>query len=156
MDESKKNEFVDLVFNNINIIHKICAIYSDKDDEDLKQDIIYELWKSYSSFEGRSKFQTWMYRVALNTVLLGLRKKQLITTELDENSLNTSDPFTENQSEQLVLLYNHISKLSDIDKAITLRSGFFSIASFVASIPFITGIEMSINTRSGSVSSKFS
>lgn len=43
--------------------------------EDLIQDIPVELWRSYESFRGGAKVETWVYRVALNTALSGIRKK---------------------------------------------------------------------------------
>lgn len=119
MEELDKQKFVDLVYDNINIIRKICAIYSNRNYEDLQQDIIYQLWKSYPSFKEKSKFQTWMYRVALNTVLLGERKKKIQLTEWNENIENQRSEFEDDISEQVTLLYRHISNLNDVDKAIT-------------------------------------
>lgn len=47
----------------------------DRDDsEDLFQEIVLQLWKSYSGFKGEAKISTWMYRVALNTAITRLRK----------------------------------------------------------------------------------
>jgi RNA polymerase sigma-70 factor (ECF subfamily) len=47
----------------------------DRDDsEDLFQEIVLQLWKSYSGFKGDAKVSTWMYRVALNTAITRLRK----------------------------------------------------------------------------------
>ncbi len=69
--EDLEKEFMDHIIQNDDMIHKICNIYSSSYDErlDLKQEIIYQLWRSFPSFRGRSKFQTWMYRVALNTAI---------------------------------------------------------------------------------------
>ena len=44
------------------------------DSEDLFQEIMLQLWKSYPQFNGLSKFTTWMYRVALNTAITRLRR----------------------------------------------------------------------------------
>ena len=122
MTEAQKNYFVDMVFDNINIIHKICNIYSDGSNrEDLKQEIIYQLWKSYPKFSAQSKFQTWMYRVALNTALLSFRKKKLIYTELTTEELKVSDADRENADVKSKIneLYRHIGTLNDLDKAVT-------------------------------------
>jgi RNA polymerase sigma-70 factor (ECF subfamily) len=88
--------------------------------EDLQQEIIYQLWKSFPSYKGSAKFQTWMYRVALNTALLGLRAKKIKYTEISENETNLSfQPFRETEEDTKVKhLYHHISKLKDLDKAI--------------------------------------
>ena len=122
MTEADKNFFVDKVFDNINIIHKICNIYSDGNNgEDLKQEIIYQLWKSYPNFKAKSKFLTWMYRVALNTALLSFRKKKLIYSEITNEELKVHDEDTENSyvKSKINELYKHIGTLNDLDKAIT-------------------------------------
>ncbi len=64
--------------NNQGIIIKVCRIYcSDQADfEDLFQEIVLQLWKSYARFNGLSKVSTWMYRVALNTAITSLRRKK--------------------------------------------------------------------------------
>ena len=74
----RKSRFLELVEQNQDIVHKICGLYAVNMDErkDLSQEIVYQLWKSYKSFRGDSKFTTWMYKVALNTVLLNLRRSR--------------------------------------------------------------------------------
>ena len=60
------------------IIYKICNAYCpDRDDrEDLAQEILVQLWRSFGTFDDvRSSFSTWMYRVALNTALAFARRE---------------------------------------------------------------------------------
>lgn len=103
------------------IIYKICNLYAAEEDfDDLKQEIIYQLWKSYPTFRGDSKFQSWMYRVALNTAMIELRARKLKYTaltvdELELPDLQEKDPDQESEVRQL---YAHISKLKDLDKTI--------------------------------------
>ena len=117
MGNSSKETFVSLVYDNINIIYKICRIYASADTEDLQQEIIYQLWKAFPSFQGRSKFQTWMYRVALNTAIVGFRKKKISTIPL---SHEYNDLIEENDStdHQISLLYQLIGTLDDVEKAV--------------------------------------
>jgi RNA polymerase sigma factor (sigma-70 family) len=63
--------FLQLIDQHQGIIHKICRLYRDspEDREDLFQDIVFQLWKNAPAFEGRSKFSTWMYRVALSAAI---------------------------------------------------------------------------------------
>ena len=81
---SQKNEadFVALLNENQNLVHKICRIYTDSkaSHDDLFQEISIQLWRSYDRFEGKSKFSTWMYRVGLNTAitLIAKRRKESI------------------------------------------------------------------------------
>ena len=116
-----KAYFVEMVYSNMGIIYKICKLYADGEDrEDLKQEIIYQQWKSYPTYRGDSKFQSWMYRVALNTAMLGLRARKVKYTGLTDQELKTSeDPFEKQDEETRVkLLYKQISKLKDLDKTI--------------------------------------
>jgi RNA polymerase sigma-70 factor (ECF subfamily) len=121
MSEEKKQQFTDAVFENINIILKICNIYaSEPNKEDLKQEIIYQLWKSYPSFKGKSKFQTWMYRVALNTAMLSLRKKRIDISDIDPEAYSVAE---ENSNEAEIqsnvnILYKYIATFNDLDKAV--------------------------------------
>jgi len=77
----KEKEFLDLVNSHQNIIHKICFVYcrSREDKQDLHQEIILQLWKSFPNFKGLSSFSTWMYRTALNTAITMTKKSKLQT-----------------------------------------------------------------------------
>lgn len=110
-----------MIYTHVGIIYKICKLYAEGDDrDDLKQEIIYQLWKSYPTYRGDSKFQTWMYRVALNTAMLGLRARKMKYTGLSEQELNISeDPFKDQDEEgRIRQLYRQIYKLKDLDKTI--------------------------------------
>ena len=112
-------EFMDKIIRNEDIVHKICNIYASAYEErrDLRQEIICQLWRSYPSFRGESKFQTWMYRVALNTALYYNKKKVLITTDLS-NVEAEDDEGWKDFEEQLKNLYLAIRRLDNLDRAI--------------------------------------
>ena len=93
----------------------------DSDREDLRQDILLQLWKSYASFDGRSEPSTWMYRVALNTAISFRRKRRPGQQRLDdapEHSANTQRP---EQSAELHGLHRAIARLSPVEKAIIMQ-----------------------------------
>ncbi|HEY5407001.1 MAG TPA: sigma-70 family RNA polymerase sigma factor, partial [Ginsengibacter sp.] len=64
-------ELFQKIKDNEGIIFKICNTYCQNktDREDLAQEIVYHLLKSYHSFNDAYKFTTWMYRVALNVAI---------------------------------------------------------------------------------------
>lgn len=56
--------------------------------EDLAQDAFMQLFRKIGTFRGESAFSTWLHRLAVNVVLMKLRKKRLPESSLDE----TNDP----------------------------------------------------------------
>src|SRR6056297_517898 len=124
-EEKRENEFIKLVEESQGIIHKVCRMYCDDEihRKDLFQEIILQLWKSYPSFRGESKFSTWMYRVALNVAIQDFRKEKkrknliLERVEFREPSIN---PGTENNDERIASLYRAIAQLDKIERAIML------------------------------------
>lgn len=58
------------------IIIKICRAYTDsqEDFEDFYQEACLQIWKSRNSFQNKSKWSTWIYRITLN-ICLTLSKK---------------------------------------------------------------------------------
>ena len=84
-----ESEFLEKIENHKGMIFKISKMYVDgkEDREDLFQEIIYQLWKSYQNFEGKSQFSTWLYRVSINTALtfLNKEKKKTDNASLTEN-----------------------------------------------------------------------
>ncbi|WP_321371097.1 sigma-70 family RNA polymerase sigma factor [uncultured Draconibacterium sp.] len=119
---SKKKEFSELIEKHQAIIHKVTMVYTNgpADREDLFQEICLQLWRSYSNFREEAKFSTWMYRVALNTAISDIRKKNrdLHFEQLHDNDRIETEPSDE--KEQIRQLYRAISKLNRIDKAIIL------------------------------------
>jgi RNA polymerase sigma-70 factor (ECF subfamily) len=52
--------------------------------EDLTQDAFMQVFRKLSTFRGDSALSTWLYRIAVNTVLMHFRKKSLKQISLDE------------------------------------------------------------------------
>lgn len=53
--------------------------------EDLTQDAFLQLYRKIESYRGDSAFSTWLHRLAVNTVLMHMRKKVLPEISLDED-----------------------------------------------------------------------
>jgi len=52
--------------------------------EDLTQEAFIQVFRNLNSFRGGSAFSTWLYRVAVNTALMKLRRKSPTVLSLDE------------------------------------------------------------------------
>ena len=113
------------VTESLGIIHKVCRMYCDDAEhrKDLFQEVLIQLWKSYPSFRGDSKFSSWMYRVALNVAIQDFRKvkkRKLLffqTNEFKESLDANSSSF---EDEKLKKMYDAISGLNKIEKAIVM------------------------------------
>jgi RNA polymerase sigma-70 factor (ECF subfamily) len=55
-----------------------------EDAEDVLQDTFLRAYRGLKSFQGNSTFSTWIYRIAANSALMRLRKKQLPTVSIED------------------------------------------------------------------------
>lgn len=93
--------------------------YSIHDRNDLYQEIVFNAWKSIQSFQGKSKFSTWLYQVALNTILTFNRKsKKPISYHEAMEDLIVSEPPQSDKREDIQRLYQAIRQLSETDRVI--------------------------------------
>jgi RNA polymerase sigma-70 factor (ECF subfamily) len=120
----KQKEFIQLIREHEGIIYKISRVYFEleEDQQDLYQEIVYQLWKSFDSFRGGSKWSTWMYRVALNTAISFLKKnkskaRKVGSEHLEHFKLEPFDPVLE---ERVEWLYKSIQQLTVVEKGIIL------------------------------------
>ncbi|MBU2912916.1 MULTISPECIES: RNA polymerase sigma factor [Reichenbachiella] len=115
-----KEHFLEQVFVHQAIIHKICKMYRDsqEDREDLFQEIIYQIWKSFDQFEGKSKLTTWMYRVGLNTAMATFRKPKIMHAELEEYQNDYGTIEQESEDENSEKLFRTIRQLKEAERAL--------------------------------------
>jgi len=62
-----------------------------EDAEDAVQEVFMKIYRKVSSFNGRSKFSTWLYRIAVNVCIDNVRRNKLrrfSTSSVEEGSLN--------------------------------------------------------------------
>lgn len=123
MSKDLEHNFVALLEEHQNIVHKVCRLYTSHREahNDLFQEITIQLWKAYPKFRGDAKFSTWMYRVGLNTAITLYRKsKRTINTyELETYQFKLSaEEYDDTEEQQLILLYDAVRQLNDIEKAL--------------------------------------
>ncbi len=124
---SQEGSFVDLVDKHQGLIHKVCIHYETEHDarEDLFQEIVLQLWKSFPNFRGDSKITTWMYRIALNTAISALRKykRKPYTEDIKEYHFNLSEQNdNEAQKENLQKLQWAIRQLPEIERGMIMMA----------------------------------
>lgn len=119
-----ETDFLTKIQKHKGIIIRLTRVYCDnsEDIKDLQQEILYQLWKSLPSFKGDSKFSTWMYRIAVNTCLLNIKKNKRYSIIdfpdkfpdiADDTNLNSIE-----QNEKNNLFYSAIHQLNPTEKAI--------------------------------------
>ena len=124
--QNNKEEFLKRIEERKLIIYKICNSYckNASNRDDLAQEIIYQLWKSYSHFNGTVKFSTWMYRVALNVAITFYRK-----TKSSEAIIKLGEPDIEIEDDKdntgeleknINTLQQFINELKELDKALMI------------------------------------
>lgn len=123
--QTDKEEFSKLMQENKGIVFKVCNSYcSNKNDiEDLAQEIIFQLWKSYSNYNASYKFTTWMYKIALNTAISFYRKvkKTHNTISFEEHLIEIADNNEAAINNQNINLLQHfINELKELDKALMI------------------------------------
>ncbi len=121
----QNQQFINLVSKHQGIVHKVCGIYCNnkQDKQDLFQEILIQLWRSFPSFKGQSKISTWIYRVALNTAISAFRKqkKQVQQQAISLGALQIADaPIDTEKEERLQFLYRAIAQLNKVEKAIIM------------------------------------
>ncbi|SHN20144.1 RNA polymerase sigma factor [Mucilaginibacter sp. OK098] len=121
---NSKEKFIKVIKENAGLIYKVTKVYTNsrEDEQDLYQEIVYQLWKSFGSFRSESKISTWMYRIALNTAIAHLNKEKRKGSyiPIDELLLNKPDLNDTLKEEQVEILYSQIKKLDTIEKGIIL------------------------------------
>lgn len=125
-----ERDFQHIIDEHYGILFKIGRAYTQEeaDFEDLYQEMLIQLWKSYSRFRGQAKLSTYIYRVALNTALTHQRKqrKQSQLLSLNEGSRQIVDNShselikVQQKEQQTQLLYSCIYALKKEDRALIL------------------------------------
>lgn len=119
---TKEQEFLTRIESHKGILYKVSKMYMDNtdDQQDLFQEIVCQLWKAYDTFKGESQFSTWMYRVAINTSIVFLKKekRKVDKYEIASDNIREEDCDAHIKESQLEHFYRAVQKLDKIDKAI--------------------------------------
>ena len=84
-EKRRQQRFVAEVRQCDALIYSVCRLYGcrrDESTEDLYQEIVCALWESYDTYNGTSKFSSWLYSVARNTAVAYYRRHYLRQPEI--------------------------------------------------------------------------
>lgn len=123
MSSQTETAFLSLVNKHKGILYKASRIYADslEDREDLQQEILIQLWKSYQNFKGNSEFSTWMYRVAINTAITYLKKEKKRTNnqmDMPDHFEVQNEDYNPAKDKQLEVFYAAVQELKPLEKAV--------------------------------------
>lgn len=113
--------FTELTERYAGLINKICFTYCENaaDFSDLRQDVMLNLWRGIAGFRGESAPITWIYRVAINTCISAVRSRSRRPAETPIDLIDLADEGSQDD-ERVVWLYESISRLAKIDRALLL------------------------------------
>jgi RNA polymerase sigma-70 factor, ECF subfamily len=124
---SKDGQYKQIIEENQSRIRSVCRYYAgvSHDSEDLYQEILINVWKGLEKFRGDAQLSTWVYRIAVNTALSFVNKKNKylnFNTYLDDgkaaNLVGEDGDSRMVQEKQLELVAELINQLSVVDKII--------------------------------------
>ncbi|MHA7059049.1 RNA polymerase sigma factor [Aquimarina sp. M1] len=126
MQNQDQLTFNQILEDNKDAIYRICRIYavSPIEPQDLFQEVIIQIWKSYPSFKGKSNVSTWIYKISLNVCSRSKMKfnrsnYKLVQFESIQFLLTENIP-EKNKLEKYQALHDCISTLNESDKAIII------------------------------------
>ena len=126
MQNQTTKTFEQILEENKYKIYRICKIYaaSPLEPQNLFQEVLYAIWKSFSTFKGNSSIDTWIYRIALNVCSRSkqkLEKNNNKTVHLDSIQFLPVDiPIDNTQQEKYKTLTSCISLLNESNKSIII------------------------------------
>ncbi|MEJ8757471.1 RNA polymerase sigma factor [Pontibacter sp. H259] len=101
-------------------IRKLCLGYtgSAAQAEDLLQEAFMAVWNNMHKYRGDASWGTWIYRIAVNTCLLYLRKEKSKPQKVDTDLLQNMADEENNQESEVQHLYKCISRLPETERLI--------------------------------------
>jgi RNA polymerase sigma-70 factor (ECF subfamily) len=106
-----------------NLCYKMLKNYDDA--KDMAQETFLKAYRNIKNFDGRSKFTTWLYRIAVNNCINFLKKERPSEEIKDEiMEIPKNDPIEKYKMKKMKeIIYNAIAKLPEVQKSVfTLRA----------------------------------
>lgn len=126
MQNKLEINFEQILEQNKHKIYRICKIYavSPIEPQDLFQEVIFQIWKSLSTFKGKSDISTWIYKIALNVCYrskLKFEKNNDKVVRFESIHVMAAEKNPDHdQQEKYQALYQCIATLNESDQAIVV------------------------------------
>lgn len=121
--QNKEKEFEKAIELYGGIITKICYYFSVNTDEfnDLRQEVLFNIWKGWDDFRNAAKLSTWIYRVSFNTCVSYNRKVSKNKNNISiDDVINLAAEEDSNKLEKYNEMHSLIQKLNYEDRALIL------------------------------------
>jgi RNA polymerase sigma-70 factor (ECF subfamily) len=118
-------EFQKVIEMHKGILFKVARSYCQNEEsrQDLIQEMMIQIWKSFHKYDQSFAITTWLYRIALNVAISFYRKSTLrqgINIAMEDNISSIEQAETNENEQHLQLLEQFISELNRLDKALML------------------------------------
>jgi len=124
---ARQDQFVVLLEEHKKILFKVASSYcrSSADRDDLVQEMILQLWRSFDRYDDRQRFSTWMYRVSLNVAISFYRReapRSRATVPADDSIFDIAATATDvvMLDDELRMLQRFIEQLDELDRALVI------------------------------------
>ena len=117
-----QHAFEKTIVENAGRIRFIASRYANSGDvDDMYQEILLQLWRSFDSYDGNAAVSTWVYKVAFNTAMTYVRKA-VKQRKLNESITSTFTLETQSGAEncQSEILKEFVHSLDDTDATILM------------------------------------
>jgi RNA polymerase sigma-70 factor (ECF subfamily) len=122
-----EHKFLELVNENRNRILRVCRVYAwnSADQDDLFQEILFQIWRGLPTLKEKQFANTWLYRVAINIAISFVRKRasrsdRVVHFEHADltRTIESRQTPEEKTDDRIANLYTAIYKLNPIEKAL--------------------------------------
>ncbi len=119
---AKEKGFTRLVKQHKQTIYSICFMHATNKDEtqDMMQEALMQLWRSFDTFRGESNIRTWIWRVCSNVCISYCRKENKQTSILHLELADVLDSMESEENKQIAMLHERIHSLLPFDRTIVL------------------------------------
>ena len=123
---AKQDRFVSLLDEHRKILFKVAGTYARtaSDRQDLVQEMVVQLWRSFDRYDPAFRFSTWMYRIALNVAISFFRaesrKARTFVPAEDQILELAAAPAESTIEDDLGMLWQAIDGLDALNRALVV------------------------------------